>query len=384
MKTFNPLRHLRRLLTPAIVLVALISSVTLGGGAALALAVPTATLDVPTEGFIGEAFSFTVTFDNTSATPTDTGYGPYINLILPKTGADGAGAAVDDGITFVNATHLGQAVTATVITFDGSGNATHPYAVDSADNPLIITGTPGDDLVVLLLPFGSFTQGQPAAEVTVNVNLSNQADLGTPLSISASAGFQFGADPLDNPATDPSITGVTASTTFTPTLFTLTKTYIGPEDETATGPNFPRQYLITVDIADGQTLTNLDLIDVLPDNLQFVQVDDTTIRGTTTATTPIATPSTTNPGGTLTRRFASVTGTTADNDATMLFTFYVPRDDLGGDRVIVPLTGDDVESIDDAATEGNWDPIDTRDPQGPVESDVTSNDHTLTDKSIAI
>lgn len=143
-------------------------------GTALAQAIPTATLDVPSEGFIGEAFSFTVTFDNTSGTPTDTGYGPYINLLLPKTGADGAGAAVDDGITFVNATHLGQTVTATVIEFDGSGNATHPYAVDSSGDPLIITGTPGNDLVVLLLPFGSFTQGQPAAEVTVNVNLSNQ------------------------------------------------------------------------------------------------------------------------------------------------------------------------------------------------------------------
>ena len=32
---------------------------------------------------------------------------------------------------------------------------------------------------------------------------------------------------------------------------TIAKAYSGPEDETATGPNFPRQYTITVDLAAG-------------------------------------------------------------------------------------------------------------------------------------
>ena len=52
---------------------------------------------------------------------TQTGYGPFIDLILPATGADGAGAAVDDGISFVSATYLGLPVTATVLTFIASG-----------------------------------------------------------------------------------------------------------------------------------------------------------------------------------------------------------------------------------------------------------------------
>ena len=50
-------------------------------------ATPVATLDVPSSGFIGESFSFTVTFDNTST--TDEGFGPFIDLILPRNGADG-------------------------------------------------------------------------------------------------------------------------------------------------------------------------------------------------------------------------------------------------------------------------------------------------------
>src|SRR4051812_49867436 len=97
------------------------------------------------------------------------------------------------------------------------------------------------------------------------------ADLGTPLTIRTRGGFQFGNDALDNPCCDPSIVNPpsTNSATWphsdvTPTLLTLTKTYLGPEDETASGPNFPRQYTVSVDIAAGQTIANLDLTDLLP------------------------------------------------------------------------------------------------------------------------
>src|SRR5262245_32086340 len=60
--------------------------------------VPSSTfVNVPTDPFVGENVSFTLRFDNTHASLV--GYGPYIDLILPATGADGAGASVDDGIT---------------------------------------------------------------------------------------------------------------------------------------------------------------------------------------------------------------------------------------------------------------------------------------------
>src|SRR5690606_33924570 len=111
--------------------------------------------------------------------------------------------------------------------------------------------------------------------------------------------------------------------------WTMTKVYLGPEDETTSGPNFPRQYRIEVDLADGQTVANLDLTDLLPDNLQFVSVD-----ATSGPVTDIATPSTTVPGGTLTRRFASVTGTAADVDASVTFTVYATGLDAGAGPVI--------------------------------------------------
>jgi hypothetical protein len=94
------------------------------------------TLNVPGAVFIGEIFSFTVTFDN--ASPTDVGYGPYIDLIFPVIGADGAGAAVDDGIDFLGATYLGQPVTAISLTFRMMASVvwSHPYAVDNSGTPV--------------------------------------------------------------------------------------------------------------------------------------------------------------------------------------------------------------------------------------------------------
>lgn len=344
--------------------------------------VPVATLSgLPTTALIGEQTSFTVQFDNSSA--TDTGFGPYVDLYLPATGADGAGAAVDDGVTFVNATYLGQPVTATVLTLTAAG-VQHPYSKDASGNPLVITIPPGfqagDQLVVLQLPFGSFTPDQPVASINVNVAVSDLADVNTPLNIRAQGGFNFGNDALDNPTTDPSIVGSAVTSTLTPSVIRLTKTYVGPEDETATGPNYQRQYRVSVDVADGQTITNLDLTDVLANSIQYVSVASTTPGGATA----ISTPSTTTPGGTLTRRFASVTGTTAGTDAEMVFNFYVPLNNSTGSAVNNAITGDDTTAIDDALASGNWIPIDTRDVATTVVSNATSNDHTLTQKSIAI
>lgn len=344
---------------------------------------PTATLAPPATPLIGETLTFSVTFDNTGSA---TGYGPFIDLVLPATGADGAGAATDDGITFVSATYLGVPVTSVVLTFDAGGNATHPYARTSAGAPVVVSGgTPGHQLVVLRLPFGSFTPTQPAAPIQVTTTLSTLADAGTALNLRARGGFQYGADPLDNPPSDPSALGAfTPNQPVTPAVWRLTKTYVGPEDETASGPNFPRQYRIDVDIAAGQTVTALDLTDVLPGNLQFLAVVSTLVNGAPAAASAIATPSTTTPGGTLTRRFASVTGTAGTQDASLILGYYVPRAAAGGAAVIDPASGDDAAAIDDARSQGNWTPIDGRDAPTLLVNDATANDHTLTAKSVAI
>ncbi|MBI4762444.1 MAG: sortase [Chloroflexota bacterium] len=344
-----------------------------------AASAPAVSLNVPAGAFIGNNVNFTVTFDNPD--PTDPGYGPLIDLIIPRNGADGnQNTSTMDGLTFVSATYLGVAVENTILTFPGSGGVTcvnHPYMVNNTGNPVQVCGNAGDTFVALRLPFGSFTSDQPPVNVDVTVSMSNLADLGTPLTIQARGGYQFGYTPLNDwcCGDDPSLTlSAWTSASVTPTLFTLQKTYNGPEDETATGPNFPRQYTVTAAIAPGQTMTSFNLSDILPNNMQFVSLVSTNPGGASCTL-----PSTTTPGGTLSCNFASVSGT-----VTMTFEYYIPLRDSSSASVIDPASGDDVTSCNNASGGGTWAPIDTRDTGGTFTQNPTGCEHTLTDKSIAI
>jgi len=337
-------------------------------------AVPGVTTNLPAEGMVGEPVSFNVLFDNTGDAP---GYGPYMDVIFPETGMDG-----DDGLFYISASLAGFTLSPAPVSLvfpAGTGCVDHPYARTVSGNPVQVCGTPGDRLVVVLLPFGSFVPDQPASVINFTAQISPLADVGSPLTVRIGGGYQFGSDPLDNPTTDPSLVSGYSSVTITPTILTLRKVYSGPEDETATGPNYPRRYTVIADIAASQTITNFDLSDKLPVNMQYLST-----ISTNPASSPLVTPSTTAPDSTLTQRFASVTGSAGSNDAEMVFEYYIPFRDLSGGFVVPPVSGDDQPSIDDARASGLWTPIDPRDTPATVTSDLTTNDHTLADRSIAI
>jgi uncharacterized repeat protein (TIGR01451 family)/fimbrial isopeptide formation D2 family protein len=335
-------------------------------------ALPSVSLALPAQTMIGEGTSFAVSFKNSGTT----GYGPFIDLVLPG----GASA-----LTFGSATYLGVPVTATVLTFpddDGAGSGTtghvlHPYAVDTSGQPLAVYGTAGDQLVVLQLPFGSYTPGQPAADLTVNALLSSGASLGGQVTVRARAGFQFGNTPVNDPATDPSIvSGNSDSSTWTvasmtvPTVLKLRKEYSSSEGETATGANFERTYRLVADVASGQTVTGLTLTDALPSNLQFVS-----IGGISPAGNAGQLPSTTVPGGQLSVTFPSVTGGAGADDAVVTFSYYVPQVDAGGQPVVSAATGAAATSHDSATAQGTWKGISVS--GGPAV-------HDLQDRSLAI
>src|ERR1700690_2584961 len=212
----------------------------------LAAGQPTVSLSVPSNVLLGSDVQFTVTFTNGGVT----GYGPFIDLIIPTKGASGvypgtpASNAYDGlGNTKINASFLGASFITSgpsqnmwVIPFDSSGHATHPLLRDSSGTYQTVSGTAGDTLVVLRLPFGSFTPSQPPAVVDVTVDMSDYANIGTALNIQARGGYQFGYTPEDDfcCGDDPTLTlSSFNSASVTPTLWTLSKTYDGPEDETA-------------------------------------------------------------------------------------------------------------------------------------------------------
>ncbi len=373
---------------------------------------PTTTLTGGADVLLGDTFTFNVTFTNIT---TDTGYAPFLDLFFPATGKDGAGAEIDDGITFVSATYLGQTLATHVLTFDANGQASHPLAVGTDGQPLTINAADfgmraGDQMVVVELPFASVSQGQPPITVQVTASLSDLADTdfsfsgSTPdLTIRARSGFQYGNDSLNNPATDPSILEPSAnadSYVVHPTVVTFDQVITTPEGETATGPNFGRRLDVIITPADSQTLSDVVLIQPVPGSV-IVTAINPGVGGTIASITLFNGSAVTNPAliqtilaqnsdGDLsndlyirefTVRYPTLTAATTTN-----VQFFVPDDDATGAPILNPATGDDVTITFGAPTaEGNWQPLDPRDAtNGLIRFDGTGRDVSFVAKSITL
>lgn len=340
---------------------------------------------------LGESTSITLTFDNQpDASPGDrTGFAPYIDLVLSQNGADGSGPGnlppnQNDGISFAGASFLGQAVHSTVIEFDATGEATHPLARDSTGALRIVRAAdygaaPGDQLVVLQLPFGSFTPEQTPVSIAVNLTTSPLADVGTPLPITAVGGFAFGRDPLNNPTTDPPILGTPAQFAITPTLLQLSKSFSGADGETATGPNFPRSYLLNLDVATGQTLTNLVFRDQLADGL--------VITGASIVAGPAGMIALDPATSDITVTFGAPLVGIAGTDVTVRVDFYVGEFLAPGQPttpVLDPATGAPRTIANELSATADWLPLDPRDPITPVIVDPPGPENVFTARSLAV
>ncbi|MEO1793926.1 MAG: hypothetical protein AAFU50_04880 [Pseudomonadota bacterium] len=313
---------------------------------------------------------FTLTFDNTG---TDTGYVPYVDLIVPSTGSDG-----DDGVTFDSATFLGAAITTTVLTFDAAGEVEHPFAVDAAGDPFIVSGTPGDTLVVLELPYGSFSPGNPAVDIDITLDFSELADLDDDFTLEAIGGFAFGCDPLDNPTADAPIRGTPETHVVDQSLFKVTKFNDIAENDAATGPSYPYVYTLQVDVADGQTLSDFTLTDTLPP--EIVYLGNVVVTGGTggviTAEPPLNA-LVTAPNNELVIDFTSISDT-----VTVTFDYYVnDTSSATSGPVINPASGDEATIANSVTGDGTWDPVDPRD---ATESVSDSDTDEFQARSIAV
>ncbi|MDD3753461.1 MAG: carboxypeptidase regulatory-like domain-containing protein, partial [Methanobacterium sp.] len=304
---------------------------------------PTLTINAPSSQLVNETFDFTITFDNAG---DETGFGPTVQLILPPE------------IQFNSATFLGAPVSITNVgTFPVSGTLIDPLS------GLTVTGTPGFQLYIFEYPLGSFTAGQPQATININALLLGNSTLGVPLNITGYPVFRFGANET---GTNP-IRGDESTAQVTPTVIKITKTSNAPERETATGRNYPITYTLTVDVANGQTITSIEVADLIPGNLQFLQVLDSA-GGTVTQQ-----PSLTTPGGLLQIIFSSITGIVGP-DRIITYQVYAPEFDNNSQHVLDELTGSWAYANNTANVTGVYN-----------ETNVFSNStYTLTLKPLAI
>lgn len=310
---------------------------------------PVATLSAnPNPVMIGQSLTYTVTFDNDSANDptTPVGYGPYVDLRTPLAGADG-----NDGVTVTSATYLGQALSMTTITCTGAA-VVHPLTGLSVACPA------SQQLHVITYPFGSFTPLQPVAPVTVSASLSPLADLGTALTATATPGFRFGASATGGPP----IVGSAVSTSVVPTLATIRKTDSSPEAETPPGPNYPRRYTMTVDVANGQTVTDLHVRDRLPADAVYLGVVAPTTPAYTIVREPAVGVTSAGAAADLDVRFASVTGGAGATDATVTVAYYVAAVSATGTPTVGLAAGAWTTTPNTATGSLDWTPTDVRDP----------------------
>ena len=347
-------------------------------------ATPTATVAGPVlSSLIGQDIPLTVSFDNTG---TDIGYSPFVDIVMPATGD--APPTPNDGISFKpgSASYNGLSLVTKVLTFDTAGKATHPFAKNIDGTPVIVSGKAGDQLVVVQLPFGSYGPDQPAAVINFTGSVSPLAQPNHTYDVTATGGFQYQVDGSGNPTINVAEFGSESTDPVQPQLFRIKKTSTAPEGETATGPNFSHSYTVSIAVAPGQTVTDMLLSDVLPNNVQFVSVTTVSGQGTTTIT-PVSTPTTSTPGGTLSRKLNQVVGTGSASDAVMTFTYFVPEKNASNADVIPLGTGGTAVAVNTSSAAGKWT---SPNPNYPNEQTVTSSPtdpdskHTLTAKTTAL
>ena len=345
---------------------------------------PEVTLGLPTSALVNEDFTFPLTFEN-GGNPGDVGYGPYAELIVPPAGSQ------SEQVEILGATYQGAQLPETAVTFDQNGNAQHPLLEESSGQPLVVTGPPGGTLYVFPLPFGSYTPEQPPIDLEIQARMiaNSAGSLSTTVDVTAGGGFYLGLDPLDDPATDPPIIADPVPKAISPTVMQIDKQYLGPEGETATGPNFLQTWRLDVNVADSQTIDNLVLSDDLPPSLQFVSAGSIYVNGVPAPASDIIAsedPSTTAPGGLLLRELSSVIGTTAHPNVTMDVNFYVPQ--YVGETsqpILDPASGNPTDSsfspISNKATaSGRWVPS----TGSPIVLPTVSSTATVQPKALAV
>ena len=372
--------------------------------------------DVPLQVLIGEDVAFKVRFRNDLSPGALVGYGPFVDLVLDAGGANLRKPPQEppcpcDGMSFVQASLISVSggpvplvhhqTQVPCVPSTSNVAVSHPFA-SSGIAPLLVPA--GSQLVTLELPFGSFDPTQPEVVVEVTVHVSNLADSNAEFKIYARAGFRYGATPqndapLDWPVVSDRISGSppplppldqqTDSTLWnaaegtTATVIIVEKRYLGPEDETASGPGFMRRYQINVDLAAGQTLHNLTVTDRLPGSMAFHALVSPTTPCFVPVHLPPADQANSGSANWLALQCASLTGVPGP-DASVAFEFFIPERDADGDPVLSPSCGV-ASAINDVTVEGDWTPLDLCD-IGPVHvmSDVTAADHTLAAKCLAI
>ncbi len=305
----------------------------------------------------GETGSLRLTFDETAGT----GYSPWLEVQV---------TAPSDHLSFGAASWAGLALTTQTYTFTRVGTS-GPFTLVNPITGVTLTSATPDTLLIWRLPIGSYVDSAPEVVVDVPVTVKATAPLLGPVALRAGGGYALGADPLNNPQTDPPISAPNAAGQVVPTPLTFSKSSNLAESETVTGPNFGGFWRLSANIADGAQLSNLLFSDSLPSDLNLLSINPSLKLPGTITKQPGGNP--TAPGNNqVVITYGTTTGTTSGEEAAAQINFYVPD-------TLDPTNGGAIIYTNNAAATARW----GNSPDGSVNLNSPASD-TITAKALAI
>ncbi|WP_415953869.1 hypothetical protein [Methanobrevibacter woesei] len=302
----------------------------------------------PVNFFINETFHGEIVFRNDGDA---IGYQPFLEVVLPNE------------ITDFKMFYLGNSVeTIDLGVFSEENNYTILNPLTNKE----VKGEAGQRLILAISPFGSYSSDIPDAVIEIEAFL-NTTNVGELINFTVTPVFRYGADPLDNPTVDPPIYGDSVKGWIRPTVIQVDIDSPVHEHETVTGPNFPFQYNITVDIADGANVGDIVINNTIPSQLYFLNNGNHTVRITDkngnvidSSLYEIIYPNSNTTGGNLVVKFKNYTGSDAVNDINIEYWVYAPEFDnsTGQNQTILnPITGSDNVTNNVVNIEGTYDNV---------------------------
>ena len=275
----------------------------------------------PADVFINESFNFQMVFKNLGDA---TGFQPYVQLIAPE-----------DLTQFTVSFSNRNIVPIKVGVFDEStyNNATGLYTLIDPFTKKEVHGPVNSTFYILQYPLGSFPVDAPDAVLNVTSSIGD-LEIGKLLNFTVTPVFRYGNGHIDDPVNYPPIYGETVTGWVNPVVVKIDKDSNLHEDETATGSNFPFEYYVNINIANGAKIENITIADVLPSNIMYLGslvLYDSKLKIIDSSLYTVEKPDGNKTGGKIILKLKEATGDLSGTSLSLRYKAYAPEFDNSTD-----------------------------------------------------
>ena len=280
----------------------------------------------PADVFINESFNFQMVFKNLGDA---TGFQPYIQLIAP------------DELTHFTVSYSNRKIVPIKVgvfnesTYD---NTTGLYTLRDPFTKKEVHGPANSTFYILQYPLGSFTVDAPDAVLNITSGIG-VLEIGKLLNFTVTPVFRYGNSPIDDPVNYPPIYGETVTGWVNPVVVKIDKSSSLNEHETATGSNFPFNYFVNINIANGAKIENITITDVIPSDVMYLGspvLYDSKGRVIDSGLYTIEEPAGNKTGGKLILKLKEAVGDLSTTSITLKYKAYAPEfDNSTGDNITI-------------------------------------------------